>query len=301
MDYTIISTYLDYCRTYKRLSPHTIRAYQNDLMQFYNSNQECVLSYIEYLTNSTIKTNTLRRKIASLKVFYSYLKSQNLIADNPFNQSRFKFRKEKTLPKTIPCDILRNIYIHLEQKISNSQTDYQKQKAERNLLMISLLLSTGIRISELCHIQINNINIPNQTLHILGKGKKERIIFLGDETTFLLLKTYMANYCNQLDNYLFPGKSPQKPLTEQSVRLVLKAVRKQMALSTQITPHMFRHSFATMLLDSDVDIRCIQQILGHSSIAITQIYTHVSQAKQKEILSSCNPITAIYNHNIELK
>lgn len=294
MNYTIISNYLDYCKTHKRLSRHTLRAYKNDLMQFYNSNKECVVSYIEGLTLSNLKTSTLRRKIATLKVFYGYLQSKNVITDNPFNQLRFQFRAEKTLPKTIPHDSLKILYAYLQKKILSAKSDYQKQKAERNLLIVSLLLSTGIRISELCHIQINDINLTEQTLQILGKGKKERIIFIGDERTFQLLKAYISCYCNHTDNYLFTGKYAQKPLTEQSVRLILKTARNQTRLTTTITPHMFRHSFATMLLDNDVDIRYIQQILGHSSISITQIYTHVSQSKQKEILSSCNPISSIY-------
>lgn len=294
MNYTIISNYLDYCKAHKRLSTHTLRAYKNDLMQFYNSNKECVVSYIEGLTHSNLKTSTLRRKIATLKVFYGYLQSKNVITDNPFNQLRFQFRAEKTLPKTIPHDSLKILYAYLQKKIISAKSDYQKQKAERNLLIVSLLLSTGIRISELCHIQINDINLTEQTLQILGKGKKERIIFIGDERTFQLLKAYISCYCNHTDDYLFTGKYAQKSLTEQSVRLILKTARNQTRLTTTITPHMFRHSFATMLLDNDVDIRYIQQILGHSSISITQIYTHVSQSKQKEILSSCNPISSIY-------
>ncbi|MFU2223312.1 tyrosine-type recombinase/integrase [Streptococcus pluranimalium] len=295
MNYTIISTYLDYCKSHKRLSSHTIRAYKNDLLQFYSSNQMSVENYIKQLTDSAIKTSTLKRKIASLKVFYNYLETQNLINHNPFKQLRFHFRTEKTLPKTITQDILKKIFYNLKHKVMNAKTAYQKEKAERNLLIISLLLSTGIRISELCHIRLQNIDINNQTLHIMGKGKKERMIFLGDEATVLLLKSYLVNYCNQTDNYLFPGKFSQKPLTEQSVRLVLKSLQEEMNLSTSITPHMFRHSFATMLLDSAVDIRYIQKILGHSSIAITQIYTHVSQSKQKEILTSCNPIASIHS------
>lgn len=293
MNYTIITKYLNYCKTHKRLSSHTIRAYKNDLMQFYNSEQDCVLSYIEHLTNSTIKTSTLRRKVASLKVFCNYLKSQNLMSDNPFSHARFQYRIEKSLPKTIPYDILKKFYNYLKLKVTNSKTDYQRQHAERNLLIFSLLLSTGIRISELCHIRIKNIDLNSQTLHIVGKGNKERRIFLGDITTFLLLKKYLRKYCNQSNNYLFQNKYSQKPLTEQSVRLILKVVQKEIGIDINITPHMFRHSFATMLLDNNVDIRYIQQILGHSSITITQIYTHVSQIKQKEILGSHNPIGLI--------
>ena len=295
MDYKLISTYLDYCKTHKRLSSHTIRAYKNDLMQFYNSNYDNVESYIEELTQSNIKTNTLRRKIACIKVFYNYLKYQNIIEENPFNQLRFQFRTEKILPKTIPYDILKNIFLYLEQRVVLSKTDYQKQKAERNLLIISLLLSTGIRISELCHIHLKDINLSNKTLHIIGKGKKERILFLGDQKTFNLLETYINKTRNESNDFLFPGKHSPKPLSEQSVRLILKKIVEQNNLSRTITPHMFRHSFATMLLDSDVDIRYIQQILGHSSISVTQIYTHVSHSKQKEILSSFNPVSAIHS------
>ena len=295
MDYKLISTYLDYCKTHKRLSSHTIRAYKNDLMQFYNSNYDNVESYIEQLTQSNIKTNTLRRKIACMKVFYNYLKYQNIIEENPFNQLRFQFRTEKILPKTIPHDILKSIFLYLEQRVVLSKTDYQKQHAERNLLIISLLLSTGIRISELCHIHLKDINLSNKTLHIIGKGKKERILFLGDQTTFNLLETYINKNGKESNDFLFPGKHSPKPLSEQSVRLILKRIVEQNSLSKTITPHMFRHSFATMLLDNDVDIRYIQQILGHSSISITQIYTHVSHSKQKEILSSFNPMSVIHS------
>ena len=295
MDYKLISTYLDYCKTHKRLSSHTIRAYKNDLMQFYNSNYDNVEFYIEQLTQSNIKTNTLRRKIACLKVFYNYLKCQNIIEENLFNQLRFQFRTEKVLPKTIPYDILKKIFSYLEQRVVISKTDYQKQKAERNLLIISLLLSTGIRISELCHIHLKDINLSNKTLHIIGKGKKERILFLGDQKTFNLLETYINKTRNESNDFLFPGKHSSKPLSEQSVRLILKRIVEQNSLSKTITPHMFRHSFATMLLDNDVDIRYIQQILGHSSISVTQIYTHVSHSKQKEILSSFNPMSVIHS------
>lgn len=127
------------------------------------------------------------------------------------------------------------------------------------------------------------------------KGKKERILFLGDQKTFNLLETYINKTRIESNDFLFPGKHSLKSLSEQSVRLVIKRIVEQNNFSRTITPHMFRHSFATMLLDSDVDIRYIQQILGHSSISITQIYTHVSHSKQKEILSSFNPVSVIHS------
>ncbi len=296
MNHGIITTYLNYCKTHKRLSSHTLRAYKNDLTQFQNHNKHCIKNYIKQLTKSNIKTNTLKRKIASLKTFYNYLKSRKLIKNNPFDKLQFQFRSEKTLPKTIPYNVLKAIFDHLKQKNIYSKTNHQKQKNERNLLILSLLLSTGIRISELCNIELKNIDILNQTLHIMGKGKKERIIFLGDQVTFVLLKYYIKKYCTNSNTYLFLEPNSKKPLSEQSVRLFLKTIQKQININTPITPHMFRHSFATMLLDNNIDIRYIQQILGHSSISITQIYTHVSQSKQKEILSQYNPISSIHNN-----
>lgn len=177
MNETIVSSFLSYCETQKRLNPHTIRAYKNDLLQFNNSDYERVESYIEYLTKSDIRSSTLRRKIASLKVFYNYLQNESLLIQNLLSQMRFQFRKEKMLPKTILIEVLRSIYSYLEQKVLESKTEYQIKKNKRNLLIISLLLSTGIGISELCHIKLDHIHLSNRTLHIVGKGKKERIIF----------------------------------------------------------------------------------------------------------------------------
>lgn len=220
MNETIITTFLSYCETHKRLSPHTLRAYKNDFLQFYNSDYERVESYIEFLTRSDIRSNTLRRKIASLKVFYNYLQNESIIIENPLSQMRFQFRKEKILPKTIPIEVLRSIYFYLEKKVLESKTDYQIKKNMRNLLIISLLLSTGLRISELCHIKLHHIHISDRTLQIMGKGKKERLIFLGDLKTVNLLEEYIRNYCNQKIEYLFSGKESVKELSEQSVRLL---------------------------------------------------------------------------------
>ncbi len=295
MDNTTILNYLSHCQVYKRLSPHTIRAYKNDLKQFLNSGYENVKDYINLLNANSYKTSTLKRKIACLKAFYKYLSEEEYIEVNPFIQLRFQFQKEKSLPKIIPVYILKEVHAHLQNSLSKAKTPYQREKRQRNFLMVSLLLSTGIRVSELCHIELSQIDLNNRTIHILGKGKKERIIYLGDESTYLLLNDYIAQYCSNLEGYLFRGKGGDKALAEQSVRLVLNKVSQQLNLNSSLTPHMFRHSFATMLLDRDVDIRYIQHILGHSSITVTQIYTHVSQQKQREILSINNPLTSIIN------
>lgn len=162
----------------------------------------------------------------------------------------------------------------------------------RNLLLISLLLSTGLRISELCNLKLDNINLENRTIQILGKGKKVRLLYIGNDKTLSLLEDYIAHHCSH-SSYLFTSVKNDDHLKEQSVRLSLKNISHSLQLKKHITPHMFRHSFATMLLDNGVDIRQIQHLLGHSNINVTQIYTHVSQSKQVEILSEHNPLNQI--------
>lgn len=210
--------------------------------------------------------------------------NQKVISENPFYKLRFHFRDEKKLPKIIPPSDLKAIYNYLYEQNIKSKTPYQKEKSHRNLLILSLLISTGVRISELCHITLENINTHSREITILGKGKKERILYIGSDETHSLLIDYINTYRVKTNKFLFLGYNNKDSLTEQSGRLLLKSINKKLGIERNITPHMFRHTFATMLLDSGVDIRYIQQILGHSSIAVTQIYTYVSQIKQQEIL-----------------
>ena len=156
--------------------------------------------------------------------------------------------------------------------------------------MIELLFSTGIRISELCNIKIENIDFKEQTLKIFGKGSKERILYIGNDHVLNILKKYNDLNCiNENQSFFFINKFGDK-ISEQSVRILLNKIEKELNFSIHITPHMLRHTFATKLLEKDVDIRYIQNILGHSSISTTQIYTHVTYPKQKEILINKNPM-----------
>lgn len=295
MNDTIICNYLDYCRTHKRLSPHSIRAYKNDLQQYLDFGNTNISVYTDHLSKNVNKSSTLKRKIASLKAFYTYLEENSLIEYNPFHNMRFKFRTDKILPKVISITDLIKILNYLQINYLSASTPYKKEKSTRNFLLFSLLLSTGLRISELCHIKIKDLNLSNKTLFILGKGKKERYIYIGNEKTMQLLIEYINMSNKSTNSFLFTGKN-NTALSDQSIRLILKTISKKLNLTKTISPHMFRHSFATMLLDNNVDIRYIQQILGHSSINITQIYTHVSQHKQQEILSNHNPLSTILNN-----
>ena len=218
-----------------------------------------------------------------------------LIDINPFNKLKLSFKLEKNLPKIILEEELKKIFNYLIIQYENANTNFLKGKSLRNILIFELLLllSTGIRINELCNLKIENINISEKTILILGKGKKERIIYIGNLDTFNVLVNYISTYRKNSLGYLFVGQNDEECLREQSVRFILKNICNKLNIDKKITPHMFRHTFATMLLDRDVDIRCIQSILGHSSITTTQIYTYVSSKKQKEILTYHNPINFI--------
>lgn len=295
---TIISDYLLFCRNQKRLDNKTIKAYKIDLSQFSNF-QSCDFSrsiipnsiedFISTLHQS-YKPKTVRRKIASLKAFFHYLEYKDLILINPFNKLQIKFREPITLPKVIPLHMIESFLITLYKQKDLSSTPFQAKCISRDIAVIELLFATGIRISELCSLKQSNIDFIEKIVLINGKGSKERRIQIGNDDVMLALRNYQKYFKQELitSNYFFINRINNR-LSEQSVRNMIDKYSKLAAIELHITPHMFRHSFATYLLEEDVDIRYIQEMLGHSSINITQIYTHVTMAKQKNILTKKHP------------
>lgn len=292
-----VEEYFNDCDYRKRLSSNTLRAYRIDLMQFCNfvkndlENQERIKEYILYLNKNYHKYRTVKRKIASIKAFYIYLEEEGIIQYSPLKKIKSKIREPKELPRIIVHEDLNKIFTYLSYDVMHAKTEYRKKRAIHNMVLIELLFSTGIRVSELCNIQKKDINLDSRLLKINGKGRKERIIYIGSDHLLIDLKKYFSIFQNEIERegYFFVNKFGHK-ISEQSVRLLIHSLEVKVDTSMQITPHMFRHTFATTLLEKDVDSRYIQQILGHSSIATTQIYMHVSYGKQKDILSLKNPI-----------
>ena len=288
-----LESYYEDCKFRKRLNEKTIKAYTIDLNQYLEFittteiNQKIINEYIHYLNKKYLKYKTIKRKIASVKAFYSYLEYEEIIDYSPFNKIKTKIKEPKLLPKTIQKDYIDKIIHLLLKDLKNSKTEFQKKISLRNITLISVMFSTGIRVSELCNIKLKDIE---KKLKIFGKGSKERILYLGNSNVVQLCQMYLTynNTCKK-NEYFFLNKFNKK-LSEQTVRILLKKIESELELSTHITPHMFRHTFATTLLEKGVDIRYIQNILGHSSISTTQIYTYVTYSKQKEILTNKNPI-----------
>lgn len=286
--------FLSYCKDRKVLSDKTIKAYGTDLSQFEVYSQglfdkKTICNYLSFL-HKTFKPKTARRKIATLKAFTHYLMTEDIIETSPFDKIDVSFREPAVLPKTIPLKTIEAILAAAYVQLRSASTDYEKKSAARDVAVLELLFATGARVSEICMLTSEAVNMFDHTVKFYGKGSKERIIQIENPNVQKSIENYQQLFEHEISacGYFFVNKLHNR-LNEQSVRSMVNKYALLVKSNIHITPHMFRHSFATFLLEEDVDIRYIQKLLGHSSIATTQIYTHVSMSKQKEILSTKHP------------
>lgn len=293
-----IESYLEYCSTQKCLDRKTLKAYRIDLWQF---SEQISVSEASELTAAILETyvaklhqqyapKTVKRKIASLKALFHYFEYKEIITQNPFSKLQMKFREPIVLPKTIPLHTIETLLNTVYEQYCNASSSYKKKNSLRDIAVIELLFATGIRISELCTIQFQNIDLQTNVIMIKGKGAKERLIHICDDHVIAALNKYRSEYDSEIQScgYFFVNSIGNR-LSDQSVREMINKYCHIADIQQHITPHMFRHSFATLLLEEDVDLRYIQTMLGHSSINVTEIYTHVTMSKQKNILESKHP------------
>lgn len=293
----LITQYLDFCKYQKTLNEKSLKAYRIDLTQYaaYMSNTDMQLNrnnltaYISTL-HQHYKPKSAKRKIASLKAFFSYLEYEEILSENPFAKIKVKFQEPVLLPRTITIKNIQKLFHITYGLLTEATSDYQKQSLSRDIAILELLFSTGLRVSELCSLNSTDIDLEQGFVRIYGKGSKERIIQITNPYVINALNTY-HNLCHDelLNVDFFFCNRLRHRLSEQSVRFMIKHYSELANISEHITPHMFRHTFASLLLEEDVDIRYIQHILGHSSIMTTQIYTHVTSCKQRDILTLKNP------------
>lgn len=295
---TQIDQYLDYCRYQKRLDEKTLKAYRIDMAQF-PTNTQCIA--VEEITPALLedyfaglhrsyKPKTVKRKIASLKALFHYFEFREIIEQNPFNKVRVRFREPVILPRTIPLRTVEIFLSTIYQQHNTAGTDCQRNNTLRDMAVIELLFATGMRISELCTLKVSDVNLYDRYILIYGKGSKERKILIGNDDVTRVLAAYKDTFGEKMlrCNHFFVNQFG-RALSDQSVRRMINKYVSMAAIDQHITPHMFRHTFATSLLEADVDIRYIQEMLGHSSINITEVYTHVAMEKQRDILVSKHP------------
>ncbi len=290
--------FLGYLRNEKRLSPHTILAYSTDLNQFFiylktTYETEDVLqvqfsiirSWIVSLMENKISSRSVNRKISTLKSFYKYLLREKKVLINPLN----KIQTPKT-PKRLPIFIEERKMKDLLDSPPSSFDFKNNIEDQRNLLIIEMLYSTGMRRAELVNIKENDFDFSRNTIKVLGKRNKERLIPLISTLKNLVID-YIKNKNkdnNSTGDYLFVTKKGNKIYPSLVYRTVKESLSKVTTLNKK-SPHVLRHTFATHLLNNGANLNAIKELLGHSSLAATQIYTHNTIEKLKSVYSKAHP------------
>ncbi len=286
-----IKLFLNHSKATKNLSSKTISAYRNDLQQFISNQpdiyQPDIYNYINYLSVCLkLKDSSIRRKIVTLKCFYSFLEEQKLIDLSPFVKIKFRFRLEKRLPKTLTTCEVSKILECLNLDLTKLST-FKRQLYIRDCALLELLISTGVRIGEAAAIVLEDIIIPEHTILIHGKGRKQRLIYISNTTSWNRIYCLIKERRRTSEQHLFVNRNG-KPLSTHGIEDVYKKYAKLSHINEKSTPHYLRHTFATNLLSNGADLRSVQELLGHSSIATTEGYTEVTTNRKKQILKKFN-------------
>lgn len=299
----VIDNFLFHSKFEKNLSAKTIKSYKTDLEQFqsfltkrsfegdFTSIDKLILKdYIRSLAN--FKPKTIKRKIASVKALFNHFEFENDDFNNPIRKIRTNIKEPFVLPVVMNLGEVKKIFrtAYREREKINDKMSYSYKEKTRDIAILETLFATGVRVSEICELSPKDIDLKSGVLVITGKGQKERIIQICNQETTFVLKEYFNLFKEQIkEKEFFFINRFGNPLSSQSVRNMIRKYTGSVKISKNITPHTFRHTFATLLLEQGVDIKYIQHLLGHSSILTTQIYTHVNHKKQKKILTAKHP------------
>lgn len=288
--------FLLYLEVERNFSPHTIRAYASDITAFLIwLDERCceeikysnIKDYLLFAYKFDYSKTTLARKISAIRTFYKYLYREKITDSNPVVGINSP-KRQKKLPEVLSEN-------EIEQILNN--IDISSPAGFRNRTILELLYATGMRISELCSLTFKNLNLDNDEITVFGKGQKERIVLVSKRA-----KGFLLDYIKTARGLVAKGfsveQTPDEPLfinntgyklQPQTVRMVLKTIMKNLQLPKNVTPHKFRHSFATKMLDNGADLRIVQELLGHASITNTQIYTHVTSQKLQQTYQQSHP------------
>lgn len=286
-----IFMFLKHIQATKNLSAKSISAYQSDLTQFIKYQPDLfnpdICEYISYLNDQcSLKDTSIRRKIITLKNFYVFLTRQNLISISPFTGLTFRFRQEKKLPKTLSLKEVEKLLNCFNQDYS-SLSPFKKRIMIRDCALMELLISTGIRIGEAAAITLNDIIASEHTILIHGKGRKQRLIYISAPIAWERLHLLIKERKKEKGEYLFINRNGQ-PISTHGIEDIYAKYVKIAKINENSTPHFLRHTFATNLLANGADLRSVQEILGHASVATTQIYTEVTTNRKKQVLKKYN-------------
>lgn len=289
-----LNNFIDYINYQRGYSENTIINYRDDINDFIlflkkeNINNfeqvtyQVVRFYLMDLYNKKFSRNSVSRKLSSLRSFYKYLHNENKVNMNPFSLVTSP-KKEKKLPKFLYSEDIEKIF-----EVPNINTDL----GQRDALILELLYDTGIRVSELINISLRDINFEEKNIRILGKGNKERIVLFGAyamDVLTLYIDNGRKNLLKEKNNDYLILNAKGDNITSRGVRLILDKIIKKACLSTHISPHTLRHTFATHLLENGADLLTVKELLGHSSLSSTGIYTHVTNERLRNVYLHSHP------------
>jgi integrase/recombinase XerD len=289
--------FLQFCAVERRLSPHTTQAYGSDLVDFHRWIGSGAITFdvstaklkdylLHMVSERKLATSTVRRRLACLRSFFKFLTDLRQ-TPSPFEGWRLKLPRRKQLPRSLSraeasCLLSSNY----------SPTTCQCDVRAVFGVIIRLMVSTGLRVGEVCKLHTDDISSDGTVLRVRGKGSKERVAYVTDAELIRALRHLRLERgaCGTAPLFINRRGSAMKP---QSVRLQLRKIAQNVGLARRVTPHMLRHTAATLLIETGVDIRFVQRLLGHSSIATTEIYTHVSDEALRNTLARANILGSI--------
>lgn len=290
------SEFLGVIQSTKNLAGRTILAYQSDLNDFVRFTEhttlddETIIRYVQHLLKDRrLQDSTVNRKLIVLKMFFEYLCAQEYIKKNCFRTHNFRFKKERKLPKTIEVKESVKLLACAAKRCEEASTGYEIWKSARNLALIDILISTGIRIAEASNISINDIITSERTILIHGKGRKQRLIYISCDQTWTRLMRWLKTrsmYPTYTDKVFINRCGEQ--LSIHGIEYIYKTLKIASNINQASTPHYLRHTFATNLLANGADLRSVQEILGHSSVSTTEIYTEVTTKRKRQVLDKYN-------------
>lgn len=301
--------YLEDFKTYlsveKNFSEHTLSAYSSDIVSFilWLNNTSCIdvdfnklREYLHFIQRFDYKKTTIARKIAAIRTFYKFLFRERYIDSNPAI-SLSAPKRPKSLPKFLTPE-------EVERILNNVKIE--TPAGFRNRVILELLWATGMRISELSNLNFGDLNLDENEIRVFGKGAKERIVLVSDRA-----KGYLIQYINSARQLIAPEYNTDEinedtplfinntgyRLQNKTVRKVINEIVEKIELPKKVTPHVFRHSFATKLIENGADLRVVQELLGHAGISNTQIYTHISMKHMKDVYEAAHPHSQAYTTN----
>jgi len=283
----MVDKFLDYLKYEKNFSDHTIINYKVDLIEFYNYLEDkniknidvnTIRNYLKKLYDKKYSSSTISRKVSSLKSYFKYLEAENIIDNNPMSLISNP-KKQKKLP---------NFLNYTDLEILLNTPDNNTEEGIRDALILELLYSSGIRVSELVSIEIKNINFEEHKILVLGKGNKERYVYYGTKCEQIINKYLKIRNKTAKTDYLLINKHGNK-LNERIVRKIIEDTTKKAGIKVHVTPHVLRHTYATHMLNEGADLKSVGDLLGHENLSTTQIYTHVSNERLRNVYLSSHP------------